>query len=370
MEPDAKRRKVGDNMMMEEERRGEDVKDNSSGGSYVDISESGPVDKLILALVKTKVETLRPKTIDVIKVCKSDLISDVFRVFTEFNILSVPVLNNRGKYHSFLDTFDLVSLIVGHLFNDSLIDCRKLENLFKSEDNYNKTLVSDIVKYPRVMQVNGALPPVLKGYSLYTAFERLTLSNDLMKNRLAVVDDTGNIIDIITESMLLDFVFQNLDKVGTDLKLKLVRNLKKSDSKEPLIAIPASSKAITGFKAMLEHEIGGVAVVDDTTGWLLDTLTLRDLRGIRFDALYFWRLWDPVHVFKEKIITEDVKYRDVKDQAPSRLIYALETDNWEDCIRKMILHNIHRLYVVDSEENRKPMRVITQKDLLRELIEL
>lgn len=50
-----------------------------------------------------------------------------------------------------------------------------------------------------------------------------------------------------------------------------------------VVAIPSTSKAIEGFKMMLDREVSGLAVVDET-GRLVDNLSLRDLKGIRPDV--------------------------------------------------------------------------------------
>jgi len=131
---------------------------------------------------------------------------------------------------------------------------------------------------------------------------------------------------------------------------------------EPVASIKASAKSILAFRELVKLEKEGLAVVDDD-GRLVDNLSARDLRGIHTDATVFWRLWSPVSEYKAKVRQE------FSDKTPTELLYALPTDTLYSIIEKMAKQHVHRVYVVDAPNSMKPIRVVTQTDVLREILD-
>jgi len=111
---------------------------------------------------------------------------------------------------------------------------------------------------------------------------------------------------------------------------------------------------------MAHTGVSGLAVVD-SDGKLVGNISLRDLKGIHPDAKIFWRLWNTVKIFKEKAITDYPP----PNAIPSS-VFVTPADSLMKVVEKMALHHIHRVYVVD--ENQKPERVISQTDVLREVV--
>jgi CBS-domain-containing membrane protein len=104
-----------------------------------------------------------------------------------------------------------------------------------------------------------------------------------------------------------------------------------------------------------------------------------------------WRLWESVAFFKRRIVEGDQKVhhhkRDacaipcpvVNDttttnmqtlvlQAPADVVYVLNSDTLETVVQKMAEHHIHRVFVVDDELHKRPVRVLSQCDVLQNVL--
>jgi len=329
-------------------------KSRTGVGSSVATLVPGEADQLILILSKIKVERLLPRTRQVITTSTGETLPEAFKKMIDSNVLSLPVLNQTGKYYGVLEMFDLVQHITT-LFSDmAATRYVDLEKMLASEKKFINATVRDVMKRP--LTKRNPFKPIGKGYTLYTAWETLALGG---VHRIPVLNDTGEICDIITQSMLVDFLWQNIEKIG-NLADEQVKNIKTQEW-EILASVKHSTRAFAAFRDMVKMEKGGLAVLDDS-GKLIDNISARDLRGIHTDAKVFWRLWSSVAEYK------DMVRKDFPDKTPSTLVYALPTDTLYSVIEKMAKMHIHRIYVVDSNESLIPTRVITQTDILREIL--
>lgn len=88
---------------------------------------------------------------------------------------------------------------------------------------------------------------------------------------------------------------------------------------------------------------------------------IRDLRGINPGGEAFWTLFSTVEEFKDKV-------RDDFPSAPWTSQYVTRDATLEDVLRKMSTESIHRVFVVDSEANKRPVDVITMTDVMTFLL--
>jgi len=250
--------------------------------------------------------------------------------------------------------FDLVEYVItlfGDLGTLKFID---LEKLLNSEKTFLSATVRDVLKRP--LSSRNPFHPITKGYSLFTAWEILALGSI---HRIPIINENGDICDLITQSMLIDFLWQNIEKIGKVQDLKISEF--KAGESEQLETISPNTKTIQAFKEMVKTNKTGLAIVDDK-GKLIDNLSIRDLRGIHTDAKVFWRLWSSVSEFKAMVKKE------FPSKTPPSLVYVVPSDTLFTAVEKMAKLHVHRIYVVDDEETLKPIRVVTQTDLLREII--
>jgi CBS-domain-containing membrane protein len=324
-------------------------------GTSVATLETSPQDDFILTLTKIRCERLLPKTRTIVTSNREELVPVAFRKLVNTNVLSLPVLTKQGKFFAMVDAFDLVRFVTEEFSDVELMNYVDVEALFEKEKQFNNTTVGQIVKHP--IRKNPPFHPLTKGFSLFCAWEALALGG---YHRVPVIDDENNICDVITQSMLIDFLYQNVEKIK-EMRDRELKDLKCMKNQAKVSTVNKNSRAITAFRQMIRQNIHGLAVIDDR-GHLVDNISLRDLRGIHPDVNVFWRLWNTIAEFKGK------ERADYPDQTPKGVIYAFPTDTFESVIEKMARQHIHRVYVVVSKDDLTPTHVISQTDVLQEII--
>jgi len=327
----------------------------SGVGTSVATLEHSPQDDFILTLTKIRCERLLPKARTITTSNRDELIPVAFRKLVNTNVLSIPVLTKQGKFFAMMDAFDLVGFVTDQFSDIDQLQKVDIEALFDKEKQFNNTTVGQIIKHP--IRKNSPYHPMTKGYSLFSTWEALALGG---YHRVPVLDEDNQICDVITQSMLIDFLYQNLEKIN-EMSDREIKDLKCLKHQTKVATIHNSSRAITAFREMIRLNVHGLAVLDDK-GHLVDNISLRDLRGIHPDVNVFWRLWNTIAEYKAK------ERADYPDHTPKEVIYVVPTDTFGDVIEKMARQHIHRVYVVASSDNLTPTHVISQTDVLQEIL--
>jgi len=316
-----------------------------------DTSDQGQ--ELFKLLITTKVQTLRPPEGRIFIAQRDDKVIDVWKGLIRHNFLSVPVLQKtKQKYYGSLDLVDIVNFIVEH-FGDVVL--KKTEDFWKlvdEEEFFRNTKVRDIMKYPLNRRNPFQALPV--DYSLMTAAEFLARERGL--HRIAIVDDSRKLMGWVSQSRIVSFLHENMDKLGDKRNKTLGSNQKLFHE---VFSIDSQAQTIDGFKMLLSKNVMGIGVVAHDSGKLIGNLSVKDLKGISSEGGLFWRLYEPVSVFLDKLKNEF-------KLIPQNVITAKAEDNIEHVINLMTEHKIHRVYIVDNEE--KPIGIVTIKDLLLEMI--
>ena len=172
-------------------------------------------------------------------------------------------------------------------------------------------------------------------------------------HRVPVLSDVGRVLGLVTQSMFISLFGQQMHRLGR-LKKLWVSELINTLAPVPHV-VKEDSLAINAFNLMAKHNIAGLGVVD-SNGYLVGTITVKDLHGIGCKAEYFERLWYPVRQFLELTRTSP--------QPPSTVNTM---DTLQTVIQKMDDGNVHLIFVVsqESEKRQRPLHVITQRDVLK-----
>jgi len=324
-------------------------------GSSVAVVPTGEADPFFLNLVRIKVERLLPRGRKVYTAHRYESLPDAFKKMVDNNVLALPVLNQSGGYFGVLEVLDLVGY-VSDLLSD-VGDAKKIdvEKMLAKEHTFAKASVNMVMKYP--IGKRNPFHPLMKGSSLFSAWEALAMTG---LHRVPVVDEEGKLVDLITQSMLVDFLWQNIEQIGQKAD-KEVKDLANPSHQSQVLTINEGTKAIIAFRQMVREGVSGMAVVDQH-GKLVDNISLRDLRGIRPDISVFWHLWSPLSDYKATVREQ------FPEKTPKEVIYVLPTDTLYTVVEKMATKHIHRVFVVESVESMKPLRVISQVDILREIL--
>lgn len=307
----------------------------------------------IKTLLTTRVEQLPIKDNKIFICQRTDKVIDVWKGLIKHNFLSVPVLQKTGsKYYGFVDLADIVRFISESFGETKLKEfSENFWQLVEKEEYFQSRTINDIMIYP--LSKRNPFHPVTKGYSLFSAIELLARETGL--HRVPVVDENRRLVHLVTQSQVIEYLNNNIDNLGTivNMPASQLKNLK-----QDVITVRDDTIALDAFITMTNKHVSGLAVVDDS-GKLVGNISLRDLKAISNDARLFWRLYQTMHNFLQKI----------KEENPSRprgvVCVNMET-TLKEVITKLAENKVHRIYVVDADK--KPVGVASLKDILLEII--
>jgi CBS-domain-containing membrane protein len=184
-------------------------------------------------------------------------------------------------------------------------------------------------------------------------------------HRIPVLNRNQRVVGMVTQSMVVSLLTQNVSLLGTlkDAKVSEMESILAKD----LLAIKEDQKAIDAFRMMADKNVSGVAVLDGN-GFLVDTLSIRDLRGIGTNAARWRRLHQSVKDYKA------ATRQDFPTQTPREILHVVPNDTIQRVIELMDDGNIHRVFEVEGATTAaspgqtaklKPKHVVSQGDLLR-----
>jgi len=167
-------------------------------------------------------------------------------------------------------------------------------------------------------------------------------------------------VNLVTQSQCVAWLHRHLDELGEVLNKPMSAC---AGVIKPVISIKDDSIAIDAFNLMVEKEVVGLAIVD-ANGRLKGNISMRDLKTIGTDASLFWRLHQSVKNFIAKLRHE---YQ-ARHGRPRTIVYVLPSATIKDVIQTLAEHRIHRIYICDTHQDKKPIGVVTLQDLLLEII--
>jgi len=225
---------------------------------------------------------------------------------------------------------------------------------FEKNRSFRTAVISDFgildrVGKPSVLTVN-------ENSSLMHVMETML---DEKQRRIPLMNSWKQLTGIITTSMMISTISQNLEYLadGGDLKVSSFYD----DLNYWVDTCRDSDEAHTAFEKMVSTNRTGLPVVD-SSGVLVDTLSVRDLRGIGTNAERFRWLWNSVRDFKAQA---RVMY---PNQTPWHPIVCTRDSTVKEVLSLMADGDIHRVFVVNTIGHNVPVRVISQRDILKVLL--
>jgi len=175
-------------------------------------------------------------------------------------------------------------------------------------------------------------------------------SREVNLHRVPIIHDDGEVIGLVSQSLVVEFLYHHLPKALSERKLK---NWLKQP-KGLVHSVSMMDKAIEAFKYMLEYNVSGLAVVDEQ-GKLWASLSSSDIKG-SLDTNLFADMYLPIYLYLQKCRPEFTK-----ENADHPITCTLE-DSIFDLLDKMVSQHIHRIFIVDKEF--KPIQVISVCDII------
>jgi len=284
-----------------------------------------------------------------------------FKTLIDENVLGAPVVTgSSNKFYGYIDLMDLVCYTIT-LFPPTMNPIKdSISDFFRKEEKFNQTTVREVIEFMKpgyTLRRDKMAETIPKSHSLLHALEYIVRTG---ASRAALVNDHEQVDGIISQSMLVGWIYNHLDSNVKAISQVPVIQFARSS----VVTIDENQPAINAFKIMAETKISGLAIVNKS-GELVDAVSVRDLRGMAPSADQFLRLWHPLKDFKREI----------------RVLYSTKTPMWtdlfllpSDTFRKAITmfdeERVHRLFIVRSSTDRVPTHMVTQRDLLNFVTQL
>jgi CBS-domain-containing membrane protein len=184
------------------------------------------------------------------------------------------------------------------------------------------------------------------------------LLSDPYIHRVPVLDEDGKIVNIISQSSIIQVLSQKCTKEG-DVDIDVPLSQHPEIGSKPVLTVNKNESVINTFRLLEKKNLSGVALVDEK-GRLVGSTTGKDLgRFLKNPTLATLNL--PIFEHLQKIRSELI---DIK--TPS--IALFEKDKLSRAVALLAATRVHRVFVVDDEEHYKPIRVISLTDILHYLL--
>ncbi|KAJ1446333.1 hypothetical protein M885DRAFT_577834 [Pelagophyceae sp. CCMP2097] len=200
------------------------------------------------------------------------------------------------------------------------------------------------------------------------------------RHRALVLHAAGGDPSVLTQTDVLRYLLQEYkcDKAkgaSTPLVQLVERSprqlgLGAASSKKALVSVTEETNLILALGLMLENDLNAMPVLAESSGRLVGTLSLSDLRGT-IAARLPWMATTTVAAFIQRHHPKmqwwhhpSLSWLDV----PKPLTCDLD-DSLIEITEAMLHGKVHRLWLVDDDEFLRPLDVITASDLIRAVVE-
>jgi CBS domain-containing protein len=300
---------------------------------------------------------LAPQEVALVTVEASDSVETVLKRIAGANIYAAPVMD-KGRCVGLIDLIDLVHYLVSlfaDLTNTQLGGKKKIIEKFalhfvnkaELEDLKASYFRTPVVKLIDCSKQNAFVTVPIEGSTLRDLVRHLSSHNI---RRVAVVDASGKVVRILSQSTVIQYFVKHLDKLGprAGQTLEAVGAITRN-----LVMVPSELRAIDAFLTMVEYRLSSVVFVGED-GELIGTVSAKDLKGVLLD---FYALILPVNDFVAMVRREMT----TKDTPP--LINVQATDAVSHAMAKLAAVGIHRIYVLGH--SRSPLGVVSLSDILK-----
>lgn len=302
------------------------------------------MEKVHQLLQSSTVDSFPPPKGQVIVLDSTEQVVKGFQTLLDNHILSSPIWDAKeNKYIGFLDIRDLISFCV-----------------FIHDNNMQAENLLDIVNFGAKMfkhATDGVTLPYLARRNPFHAIKHGASLKDVVDilargvRRVPVVDDNGKVINIVSQSSIVQFLNKHLAEVKSVFEEK-VENVNIGTS--PVISVSKETRAIDVFRMMDHHMRSGVAVTDGS-GTLIGYTTGLDLKlFIQTPSVSVLQL--PILQFLAQIRSQSI---DIATPVTSLSLHEPLTL----LIGKLAATRSHRIFIVTSDYH--PAKVVSIVDLLK-----
>jgi len=272
--------------------------------------------------------------VKIVSIPSTTTAADALKILVKNNILSAPILDvEKNAYIGLIDMLDLVTFVV-MIYKD--LEAKGEVSDFFSVLESGERFVTQEVKTIADLSHRNPFIPVRNNGSLRGV---LRLFGDMGFHRLPVIDESGKVVNFLTQSAVVQYLASNLNKLGPKVHRTVGELLAGC---KPVVSVNIESRAIDAFTLMAEKRISAVAVVDDE-GKLISNISARDIRTISTDQRIIQGLFTPIRQFLVNAFEPRVGMDEI---TPS--ISCSIKDTLGLVIQKLVASKVHRVYVTDA----------------------
>lgn len=296
-----------------------------------------------------------PTSPDFITIKQYSTIIHALERLTKSGISSAPIVDTENNIIGIVDLLDMVT------FASS-----KLAIKDASEETLNIQMKEFQKPVDDIMNISGRnelmiLPEGATLKELISKFSQSHVHKVLLSHNTVM---TGKNLSagIITQSKLVEFLFENKSKLDNKLKSKIEECWKIGSSQ--VESVNMDQTLLEAFSKIWEKKVSGLAVIDDS-GVIVGNISSSDLKKVPSSS-FIEVLHTSIKLFlnikneNESFNMEEVS---ILSKLPGNPIIANREDTLEKVTDLMLRFKIHRVYVVDS--HKKPIHVITMRDIIQ-----
>jgi len=302
-------------------------------------------------LDQTKVENLLDPNFKLIFAKSTDSIIETLKLLQTKGILSVPVYDeHQQKWLGLVDVFDILTVLIFMSDLKSLVEAlnKKEVDYYSFVETELKVLKDESVATILNSSQHNPWCPVSRLKPLHSLMD--IFSRDVNLQRVPIVDDDGDVIGLISQSTVINFLYKNVEQFPDTAAIKV----KDTAISSPVISVGFDQMAIAAYKLMVSHGVTGIAIVDKE-GKLASSLSVSDFKG-SLESNLFHDLCLPIGLYLEK---ETPEFERRLSSSP--ISCNLESNIYE-LLHKLSVNHIHRIFVTDSEN--KPIGVLGLGDII------
>jgi CBS domain-containing protein len=305
-------------------------------------------------------EVIEKRLFDLVIAQYSDSVNDVLKLLADFNITSVPVMQQNSVI-GVIDVLDIMTYALSVLGEDKFLPVEGLEKKFNQQ--FDRPIIE-------ILGVSGRnkWQVISAGISLQELIKKLG-QPDIHRITIADKQNLNHYLGVVTQSQLLRYIYRNKDKIPKRMRAKIREIFPESAQ---VYSLPSNALVMEAFSLMYQAKVSGIAVTDDR-GIILGNISASDIKhiGLKSFERRIPSLVKNLQVPLDKFLHLYPKEGEI-GVAP---IVVTPDDTLETVINlfctkfntsKFSNTHIHRIYVVDA--NNKPVRAISMGDIIAQFI--
>eukprot|EP01132_Coremiostelium_polycephalum_P007716 gene7716-9490_t len=288
---------------------------------------------------------------NIITIYANQTVGEAIELMSTNKILSMPVLEQDKKdFLGFIDMNDILYSIIKYytdLYPEAeLTDtyqwahwCRDINELTKRGKEFDSQPVSNLINQSKIDE----FIPVDESGTLFQLIEEV-FSKGI--HRVLVYDVDAKVKGFISQTDILKYLLENLDEIGQEIEQPVGTLGLINDN---VISMSSQALAIHAYYLMLFNRVPCVAI-NNPNGEIVGNLSVTDLRG--FGPKSFSSLLEPALDFWDK-------------HSKKKLMLCTRDTQLKVVMMTLFEHRIHRLWVVNGDQQKKCNGIISLTDIMR-----